>query len=65
MSNKVGTGGAWKRPISRMYSYNYQVGENYYHPMTTYLDDKYTTAAGDLMTTTIRKTDTPGAMSFR
>lgn len=61
MSNKIGTGGAWKRPISRMYSYNYQVGENYYHPMTTYLDGKYTSNTGDIL----RKTDIPGAMSFR
>ena len=63
MSNKVGTGGAWKRPVSRMYSYNYQVGENYYHPMTTYLDDKYTMpTGGDIIS---RKTDVPGALSFR
>merc|ERR1712025_592548 len=32
--------GHWKRPINRMYSYNYQVGENYYLPMTSYLSSK-------------------------
>merc|ERR1712098_797422 len=32
--------GHWKRPINRMYSYNYQVGENYYLPMTSYLNSK-------------------------
>ena len=50
-------GGSWKRPVSRMYSYNFQVGENYYHPMTTYLDAKYTDISA--------KIDTPGALSFR
>merc|ERR1712072_1573391 len=34
------TGGNWKRPVNRMYSYNYQVGENYYLPMTSYLESK-------------------------
>merc|ERR1711962_802535 len=34
------TGGHWKRPVNRMYSYNYQVGESYYLPMTSYLDSK-------------------------
>lgn len=56
MSAKLGSGGAWKRPVSRMYSYNYAVGENYYHPMTTYLDAK--TQSAD-------KLETPGALSFR
>merc|ERR1712098_190708 len=32
--------GHWKRPINRMYSYNYQVGENYYLPMTSYIEAK-------------------------
>ena len=35
----------------------FQVGENYYHPMTTYLDAKYTDISA--------KIDTPGALSFR
>merc|ERR1711894_478866 len=34
------SGGHWKRPINRMYSYNYQVGENYYLPMTSYIEAK-------------------------
>ena len=49
--------GSWTRPITRMYSYNFQVGENYYHPMTAYLDSKN----ADIFA----KVDTPGAMSFR
>merc|ERR1711862_149565 len=35
-----GTGGNWKRPVNRMYTYNYQVGENYYLPMTSYIESK-------------------------
>jgi len=50
------TGGHWKRPVNRMYSYNYQVGESYYLPMTSYLDTKNT--AQDL------KLDLPGPLSF-
>merc|ERR1711972_289091 len=34
------TGGNWKRPVNRMYTYNYQVGENFYLPMTSYLEEK-------------------------
>merc|ERR1711887_187884 len=34
------TGGNWKRPVNRMYSYNYQVGENYYLPMTSCISSK-------------------------
>merc|ERR1712027_104521 len=33
-------GGFWKRPINRTYHYNFEVGENYYLPMTTYLESK-------------------------
>ena len=51
MSNS-GTHHAWKRPISRIYLYNLDVGENYYMPMTTYLDNK-------------ASLDSPGALSFR
>ena len=43
---------AWKRPISRIYLYNLDVGENYYMPMTTYLDNE-------------AALETPGALSFR
>ncbi|TRY79820.1 hypothetical protein TCAL_10261 [Tigriopus californicus] len=53
----AGKNGAWTRPVTRMYSYNFQVGENYYHPMTTYLDTKYTDINVPL--------DIPGALSFR
>jgi len=47
-------GGHWKRPINRMYSYNFQVGESYYLPMTDYLDIKDKEA----------KTELPGPLSF-
>jgi len=40
-----GTGGNWKRPVNRMYAYNYQVGENYYLPMTSYIESKAEKAA--------------------
>merc|ERR1712117_847157 len=26
----VKSGGNWKRPVNRMYAYNFQIGENYY-----------------------------------
>ena len=52
MSGKSENKIAWKRPISRIYPYNLDVGENYYIPMTTYLDNK-----GQL--------ETPGALTFR
>merc|ERR1739847_133851 len=42
-----GAGGNWKRPVNRMYSYNYQVGENYYLPMTSYLESKSSGASSD------------------
>jgi len=47
---------AWKRPVSRLYHYNLDIGENYYHPMTAYLNEKYGTSL---------KVETPGALSFR
>merc|ERR1712064_199790 len=31
---------AWKRPISRSYEFNMQLAENYYSPLTSYLDQK-------------------------
>ena len=60
----VKSGGNWKRPVNRMYTYNFQVtesssskasfslisfqiGENYYLPMTSYLETK-TGAAADI-----------------
>merc|ERR1711997_900193 len=51
MSDRSGNKIAWKRPISRIYPYNLDVGENYYIPMTTYLDNK------DAL-------ETPGALTF-
>merc|ERR1711952_395486 len=36
----VKSGGNWKRPVNRMYAYNFQIGENYYLPMTSYLETK-------------------------
>lgn len=46
---------AWKRPVSRSYEFNLQVGENYYKHLTTYLDQKSTGYAVEL----------PGALSYR
>merc|ERR1711974_462069 len=43
---------AWKRPVSRIYHYNLEVGENYYNPMTSYIDNKATIG------------EAPGALSF-
>merc|ERR1712213_196765 len=42
------TGGNWKRPTSRMYTYNFQIGENYYLPMTSYLETKTAGIPGPL-----------------
>merc|ERR1712121_99038 len=50
------TGGHWKRPVNRMYSYNYQVGESYYLPMTSYLETKNVGQDSKL--------DLPGPLSF-
>merc|ERR1712189_77663 len=36
------SGANWKRPVNRMYAYNFQIGENYYLPMTDYLEAKAT-----------------------
>ena len=47
------SGGNWKRPVNRMYAYNYQIGENYYLPMTSYLESKGGAAAA-----------TPGPLCF-
>jgi hypothetical protein len=56
MSQKLNLDTAWKRPVSRLYHYNLDVGENYYNPMTAYLDEKYSTSM---------KVETPGPLSFR
>merc|ERR1712130_274302 len=44
----VKSGGNWKRPVNRMYAYNFQIGENYYLPMTSYLEAKTPTPTVDL-----------------
>ena len=46
-------GGYWKRPVSRTYMYNLDVGEHYYSPLTTYLDAERGTRG-----------ETPGALTF-
>merc|ERR1712141_216883 len=46
---------AWKRPVSRSYEFNLQVGENYYKHLTNYLDTK---------TSTLTKVDLPGALTY-
>ncbi len=73
-------GGFWKRPVSRTYHYNFQVGENYYHPMTSYLDSKYTMSMPSLSAAAVEKEmaemerqknimmgklEPPGALGFR
>merc|ERR1711913_218748 len=49
----VKSGGSWKRPVNRMYTYNFQIGENYYLPMTSYLETK-----------TGASSDVPGPLCF-
>ena len=56
MSQKLTLDLAWKRPVSRLYHYNLDVGENYYNPMTSYLDEKYAAST---------KVETPGPLTFR
>ena len=47
--------GYWRRPIGRMYSYNLDLGENYYgHVMDHVTSDKERRARGE----------TPGALSY-
>lgn len=46
-------GGYWKRPVGRTYTYNLDVGEHYYSPMTAYLEAERGTRG-----------ETPGAMTF-
>jgi len=47
------SGGFWRKPVTRMYSYNLDLGEHYYSPMTSYLD----TERGS-------RGETPGALTF-
>ena len=46
-------GGYWRRPVSRTYMYNLDVGEHYYQPMTSYLEAERGTRG-----------ETPGALTF-
>ena len=46
-------GGYWRRPVSRTYMYNLDVGEHYYAPMTSYLEAERGTRG-----------ETPGAMTY-
>lgn len=56
MSDKptVRVGSHWKRPPTKVYDYNYDVGQHYYQPMIRHLDKK---SAGV-------SSDSPGPMSF-
>ncbi len=45
--------GFWKRPVSRTYGYNLEVGEHYYSPMTTYLEAERGSRG-----------ETPGALTY-
>merc|ERR1711976_297775 len=55
MSEKYNLNMAWKRPVSRMYEFNSQRGENYYTHLTTYIDQKSATGI---------KPDIPGALTM-
>merc|ERR1711974_77457 len=46
-------GGYWRRPVSRTYMYNLDVGEHYYSPMTKYLEAERGTRG-----------ETPGALTY-
>ena len=45
--------GFWKRPTSRMYAYNLDLGEHYYYPMKNYLEAERGTRG-----------ETPGALTY-
>jgi len=47
------SGGFWRKPVSRTYAYNLDLGEHYYSPMTNYLDSERGTRG-----------ETPGALTF-
>jgi hypothetical protein len=46
-------GGFWRRPVSRTYGYNLEVGEHYYAPMTSYLEAERGSRG-----------ETPGALTY-
>lgn len=41
-------GAHWKRPPTRVYDYNYDVGQHYYQPMMRHLDKKHAGVSSDL-----------------
>lgn len=45
--------GFWKRPVSRMYAYNMDLGEHYYYPISSYLEAERGFRG-----------ETPGALTF-
>jgi hypothetical protein len=45
--------GFWRRPITRTYEYNLEVGEHYYSPLTSYLDSRQGSRG-----------ETPGALTY-
>merc|ERR1712156_916223 len=53
ISSMRSKGGYWRRPVSRTYMYNLDVGEHYYHPMTNYMEAERGTRG-----------ETPGALTF-
>merc|ERR1711971_1495699 len=53
ISSMRSKGGYWRRPTSRTYMYNLDVGEHYYQPMTSYLESERGTRG-----------ETPGALTF-
>merc|ERR1712086_201860 len=53
ISSMRSKGGYWRRPVSRTYMYNMDVGEHYYAPMTNYLEAERGTRG-----------ETPGALTF-
>lgn len=45
---KVKIGAHWKRPPTRVYDYNYDIGQHYYKPMMKHLDKKNAGISSDL-----------------
>jgi len=46
--------GFWRRPITRTYEYNLEVGEHYYSPLTSYLETKQGSG----------RAETPGPLTY-
>lgn len=43
----VRVGSTWKRPPTKVYDYNYDVGQHYYQPMIRHLDKKSAGVSSD------------------